>query len=191
MKIQSRILWHFQRLIKVVSTLNHKVETTLNRRWNVGWETWLSNDRWKIRLYVLAWNFWKSDLTSVKHLSLSIYQVSSPTLYHSARRLIADSLCQKCPNTEIFLVRVFLDSVWIHENTDKKKLHIWTLFTQSFELDTCWEVIKFFYAKVSSKLTIKMTDIRYFIRRLKNFKYHRNQKQYCVILKEGKSVRFS
>ena len=31
--------------------------------------------------------------------------------------------CEKCPNTEFFLVRIFLYS-------DRKKLRIWTLFTQ-------------------------------------------------------------
>ena len=37
---------------------------------------------------------------------------------------------ENCPNIEIFLVRIFLYSVRIQENTDHKKLHIWTLFTQ-------------------------------------------------------------
>ena len=32
-----RILFHFQRRINVISTLIHNVETTLIRRWNVGW----------------------------------------------------------------------------------------------------------------------------------------------------------
>ena len=31
---------------------------------------------------------------------------------------------------EFFLVRIFLYSDWIQENTDQKKLRIWTLFTQ-------------------------------------------------------------
>ena len=30
------------------------------------------------------------------------------------------SLREKCPNTEFFLVRIFLYSVWIQENTDQK-----------------------------------------------------------------------
>ena len=34
------------------------------------------------------------------------------------------------PNTELFLVRIFLYSDWIQENTDQKQLRIWTLFTQ-------------------------------------------------------------
>ena len=37
---------------------------------------------------------------------------------------------EKCPDTEFFLVRIFLHSVRIQENTDTKKLRIWTLFTQ-------------------------------------------------------------
>ena len=43
-----------------------------------------------------------------------------------------NSLREKCPNTEFFLVRTFLylDSVQIQENMDQKKLRIWTLFTQ-------------------------------------------------------------
>ena len=36
----------------------------------------------------------------------------------------------RCPNTEFFLVRIFLYSDWIQENTDQKQLRIWTLFTQ-------------------------------------------------------------
>ena len=52
------------------------------------------------------------------------------------------TLCKKCLNTEFFLVRI--SCIWteyeelrssspypfrIRENTDQKKLHIWTLFT--------------------------------------------------------------
>ena len=39
------------------------------------------------------------------------------------------SLCEKCANTEFFLVRIFLHLNWIWENTEQKKLRIWTLFT--------------------------------------------------------------
>ena len=38
-------------------------------------------------------------------------------------------LREKCLNTEIFLVRIFLYSFRIQGNTDQKKLRIWTLFT--------------------------------------------------------------
>ena len=39
------------------------------------------------------------------------------------------SLREKCPNTEFFLVR-------IRQNTDQKKLRIWTLFTQRVIVNT-------------------------------------------------------
>ena len=39
------------------------------------------------------------------------------------------SLRGKCWNTEFFVVRIFLYSDWIQENTDQKILHSWTLFT--------------------------------------------------------------
>ena len=38
-------------------------------------------------------------------------------------------LRKKCPNTEFFLVCIFLYSVRIQKNTNQKKLRIWTLFT--------------------------------------------------------------
>ena len=44
------------------------------------------------------------------------------------------SLCEKCPNTEFFLVHSFPNkspySVRVRENKDQKELCIWTLFTQ-------------------------------------------------------------
>ena len=44
---------------------------------------------------------------------------------------------EKCPNMEFFLVRIFLYSVRIiRENTDQKKIRIWTLFTQCSPLST-------------------------------------------------------
>ena len=47
-------------------------------------------------------------------------------------------LLEKCPYTEFFLVRIFLYSllckspysVWVQDNTDQKKLRIWTFFKQ-------------------------------------------------------------
>ena len=48
------------------------------------------------------------------------------TFYFSQYR----SLHENWPNTEYFLVRIFLYSVWIKENTDQKRLRIWTLFMQ-------------------------------------------------------------
>ena len=52
----------------------------------------------------------------------------------------SNSLREKCPNTEFFLVCIFLylDWIWryteysvrIRKNADQKKFRIWTLFTQ-------------------------------------------------------------
>ena len=45
------------------------------------------------------------------------------------------SLHEKCPNTELFVVRIQSKSpysVRMQENTDRKQLPIWTLFTQYF-----------------------------------------------------------
>ena len=43
---------------------------------------------------------------------------------------MSNSLCEKCPNTESFLVVIFPYSDKVRENTNQKKLRIWTLFTQ-------------------------------------------------------------
>ena len=40
------------------------------------------------------------------------------------------ALREKYPNTEFFLVHIFLYLVRIQENTDQKKLRIWTLYAQ-------------------------------------------------------------
>ena len=53
--IWRQILSHFQRRINVISTLIHNVETTLIRRWNVGWGrafVWKTGVMWPI-LYCL------------------------------------------------------------------------------------------------------------------------------------------
>ena len=42
------------------------------------------------------------------------------------------SLREKCLNGVFFLVRIFLYSDWLQENTDQKKLRICTLFTWQF-----------------------------------------------------------
>ena len=42
------------------------------------------------------------------------------------------TLREKFSNMEFVLVRIFLYLYWILENTNQKKLHIWTLFTQCY-----------------------------------------------------------
>ena len=67
-------------------------------------------------------------------------------------RVDIPSLCEKCPNTEFFLVRISRIrteygeirsispySVQMRENTDQKKLLIWTLFRQCI----CTKIVAF------------------------------------------------
>ena len=44
--------------------------------------------------------------------------------------LVQQTLREKCPNAEFFLIRIFLYLVEVQEKTDEKKLRIWTLLTQ-------------------------------------------------------------
>ena len=46
------------------------------------------------------------------------------------RSFSGSPLRENCPNTELFLVRVFLYLDWIQENTDQKQFRNWTLLTQ-------------------------------------------------------------
>ena len=57
---------------------------------------------------------------------LRVIKGTSQYLFHLPKL----SLCEKCPNTEFFLVLIFPYSVRIRENKDQKKLRIWTFFTQ-------------------------------------------------------------
>ena len=45
------------------------------------------------------------------------------------------SLCEKCPNTEFFLVCIFWYLDWIRENMGQKKLRIGTIFKQYIYLE--------------------------------------------------------
>ena len=49
------------------------------------------------------------------------------------------SLHEKCPNREFFLFCIFPYLDWMRENTEHKKISIWTLFTQckSFSYTCC------------------------------------------------------
>ena len=65
-------------------------------------------------------------------------QCNEPTVITTkGEKIVSNTLREKCPNTEIFLVRIFPysdcispHSVRMRENTDQIKLRIWTLFTQ-------------------------------------------------------------
>ena len=54
-------------------------------------------------------------LWAVSHLQQVVFS------FHTLRNV---TLREKCPNTEFFLVRIFMYSVQIEENTDQKKLRI-------------------------------------------------------------------
>ena len=79
-------------------------------------------------------------LLSNKHLPMVFLLFSRPwsTIQNIPYYSFAWSvtLREKCPNTEFFLVRIFLHSDWIRkfiqiqENTNQKKFRIWILFTQ-------------------------------------------------------------
>ena len=79
-----------------------------------------SNRNW----YLEFWWTWKLKLDLIFAQKNVGYGVTSQTLR------------EKCPNTEIFLVTEYEEmrsicpySVRMRQNTDEKKLRIWTLFT--------------------------------------------------------------
>ena len=86
------------------------------------------------------------------------------------------ALREKCPNTEFFLVRIFPHSaeygeillisphlVWIRENTDHKKLRVWTLFTQ-------WWFKNMFDVNNKDTRTVLASVLKYLLIILKIFK---------------------
>ena len=52
------------------------------------------------------------------------------SLFSCIRAKVWKSLLEKCPNTELFLIFIFLYLDWIQENTDQKQLRTWALLTQ-------------------------------------------------------------
>ena len=86
----------------------------------------------------------KTPTTDTFHAVLLLF-------YHLSRLTLLDSLSlkegkwssmlscnialrEKCPNTDSFLVHIFQHSDWIQENTGQKKLRIWILFTQRWQI---------------------------------------------------------
>ena len=65
------------------------------------------------------WNKLNFRLTFFNQFCHLFLLVPSTKLYITLR--------EKCPNTEFFLVRIFLYSFRIQENTDQKKLRIWKM----------------------------------------------------------------
>ena len=71
-------------------------------------------------------------------------------------------LREKRPNTEFFLVCIFLYSVRIQEKTDQKKLRIWTLFRQCHVIQQTYEST--LSNSSNSVVTPMMTFIMSFLR---------------------------
>ena len=70
------------------------------------------------------------------------------------------ALHEKCWNTEFFLVHIFLYSDWIRENTNQKKLLIWTLHAvTSFFLENTLLVLLRLFNSVSFTYSRSTTSI--------------------------------
>ena len=61
---------------------------------------------------------------------VKIFKVCSLILKIKNFKINSITMREKCRNTELFLVHTFLYSHWAQENTDQKKLRIWTVFKQ-------------------------------------------------------------
>ena len=89
------------------------------------------------------WNFEKFTENCIAIAKISDFFTNVQNICHligqeeySIARLtlsvsILYSLCEKCPNTEFFLISILPYSARMQKNTDQKNLRIWTLFTQS------------------------------------------------------------
>ena len=62
--------------------------------------------------------FWENNSIFIK------YQIETITKFILQETKTKQTLRKKCSNTELFLVRIFLYSNRVQENTDVKKLHI-------------------------------------------------------------------
>ena len=67
------------------------------------------------------------------------------------------SLREKCPNTEFFMVRIFLYSNWIQENTGQKKPRIWTIFRRCMLDWLKWKRLKLYWGIKSIRTKLKVT----------------------------------
>ena len=66
------------------------------------------------------------------------------------------SLREKCPNTEFFMVRIFLYSNWIQENTGQKKPRIWTIFRRCMLDWLKWKRLKLYWGIKSIRTKLKV-----------------------------------
>ena len=119
-------------MIQLSSQMNHQESKTSYGRFvwgSVHWNEYVS-------VYVCSHLF----LPSYRSISSSIwfYQSSYNNSLDIFWYSLIISLLEKCPNTDFSLVRISLYAVWIQENTDQKKLLIWTLFTRWNYLILSW-----------------------------------------------------
>ena len=77
-------------------------------------------------IYEMGWFLY--DLTH-ENVNAKIAE-QKPTIFEIIDWWFEATLREKCPNMEIFLVHILMCSEWIQENTDQKKVRIWTLFMQ-------------------------------------------------------------
>ena len=104
-------------------------------------KTWCwAKSRMQRAVLTLVSAFHSSSILKAKHLSSRGY-----IFFHSvelAKKIVNQSLREKCPNTEFLLACIFPHSDWIQrdtispysvrmqENTEQKELRIWTLITK-------------------------------------------------------------
>ena len=89
----------------------------LQRRHNISKLIWCNVILWRVIHHRFTMKMCHRFIIQIKSIKLKSCRISS-------------TLHKKCPNTELILVRIFLCSDWMQENTDQKYLRIWTLFAQ-------------------------------------------------------------
>ena len=78
----------------------------------------------------------------------------------------SDSLREKRPNAEVFLIGIFLYSIRIQENTDQKELRIWALFTQCKdfpEMTGRYVVMMFVAKKIGLLFSTALAEVLYLL----------------------------
>ena len=88
--------------------------------------------KWKIHGNLILILNWELEIKHARHRREEHIETCK------FRCFVHHLLREKCPNAEIFLVRIFMYSDWIEENTDQKQLRIWTIFTQWHCVKTEW-----------------------------------------------------
>ena len=126
--------WPTLHLLDQRQQLKH--QNKLNRIYKLFWCTycWLWTNKWRLEL---VFNIALSNYfhTKTKQNAKDFYQQLLLNLWSL-------SLREKYPSTEYFLLCISPYSVRIWENTDQKKLRIWTLVTQ------------YVYSKITDRKTI-------------------------------------